>query len=180
MTLLRRLLVLLVLTIATSFALVPGSLASASSYPPDEPKTVTVLNPIGPPGYPVRVVVDGCIPGETVVITLGDQTVEAICDDETLQVVVDIPAPSVPGVYDVVVTCPDRDNSPTIISPIQVVAVVPVTTVPPPATQPLPRTGSDSIFGSMWLAAGLLVAGGGMVVVARIRSAGEAPSGTDA
>ncbi len=180
MTLLRRLLVLLSLTIAMMIALAPGPLASASSYPPDESKTVTILNPIGPPGYTVRVVVDGCNPGETIVVTLGDRTVEAICDDGTLQVVVDITAPSVPGVYDVVVTCPDRPNGPTITSQIEVVPVAPVTTVPPPATRPLPRTGSDSVFGSMWLAAGLLVAGGGMVVVARLRSAREGQSGTEA
>jgi LPXTG-motif cell wall-anchored protein len=173
-TLRRRILVLFAATVAVLFTCLPAPLASAASYPPDEPPTVTVLNPTGPPGYPVRVVVDGCIPGETVVITLGDRTVETTCDNGTIQAVVDIPAPSVPGVYDVTVTFPDRDDGPTLTAPIEVVASVPATTAPPSQPRPLPRTGSDSMFGSVWLAGGLLVAGAGMIVVARLRSNADA------
>ena len=178
MTFLRQALVMLAVAVVMLLALAPDSIASASAYPPDEPPTVTVPNPVGPPGYPVTVVVDGCVPGETVVITLGDETVEATCDDETIQVVVVVPAPSVPGVYEVVVTFPDRPEVPPITATIQVVSGVPATTMPP-ASGPLPQTGSGSVSDSIRLALGLLVAGGGMVAVARLRSNGHRPSASD-
>ena len=171
----RRLLAALSMVLAAWLALVPAGIASASSYPPDEPTTVTVTNPQGPPGYPVRVVVDGCIPGERVVITLGDRTVEVVCDDETIQVVVEIPAPTVPGDYDVVVTFPDREDGPVLTASIEVVEPG-SSTVAPAAPGALPRAGSDSTFGTAWLAAGLLVVGLGMVIVARMRRSGDAAS----
>ncbi len=189
----RRLAALLVMLVAlVSFAPAMANPTAATppstAYPPDEPLTVTVTNPEGLPGYPIEVVITGCVPGERVVVTVGGRTVEATCDPTTLQVTVTIPAPDQPGDYDVVVTFPDRAGTTTRTIPIRVLAagepttttstpttvVTPTTQAPtgPATTVPgnLPRTGSDGVFGSLWVALVLLVSGAGLVFVTRLRS----------
>lgn len=172
-------------------AFAPASIAVAgptpsTAYPPVDELEVTVTNPEGLPGYPVNVVITGCVPGERVIVTLGDETIEATCDGTTIQVVLDIGAPDEPGVYDVVVTFPDRDEPTSRTIPITVLSPgQPTTTVPTgvsPATSApnanLPSTGSDGVFGMAWLAAVVLVGGIGLVVVARRRSdrSGQSPA----
>ncbi|MEP1123860.1 MAG: hypothetical protein ABJH68_08230 [Ilumatobacter sp.] len=196
----RRLAALLVMlcasvSVAPAMANPVAAALPSTAYPPDEPLTVTVTNPEGTPGYPVEVVITGCVPGERVVVTIGGRTVEATCDPITLQVTVTIPAPDQPGDYDVVVAFPDRAEATTRIISIRVLSAGATTTTPtttptatttpagPATTVPgnLPRTGSGGVFGSLWVALVILVSGAGLVVVTRLRSSRDerstSPSG---
>jgi len=168
-----------VVTSASGASVLAVSLSSA--YPPDEPLEVTVTNPEGQPGYPVIVVITGCAPGERVVVTIGDETIEATCDGTTVQVTVTLPAPDEPGVYDVVVTFPDRDVPTerrvpiTVLSPDQPGATVPPVTTPQALSPGLPRTGSGGVIAVAWAAFAVLLSGAGLVVVTRLRTTRRTP-----
>jgi len=159
----------------------PAAPPSSTAYPPDEPLVVTVTNPEGVPGYPIEVVITGCVPGERVVVTIGGEIVEAVCGGTTVQVTITIPAPGEPGDFDVVVTFPDRDEPTTRIIPITVLpAGQPTTTVTATGGGSggdgsstggnLPRTGSGGVFGTAWAALAVIITGAGLVVVTRRRA----------
>lgn len=198
MSFLRRAVILLALSAAVVLGhavVTPASAASvvaappSTAYPPDEPLDVIVTNPEGPPGYPVEVVITGCVPGERVIVTLGDETIEVICDGTTIQVTVTIPAPDEPGVYEVVVTFPDRDEPTerripiTVTSPDQPTTTIPATTTPtvttPQGPSPdLPRSGGEGVLAVAWVAFAVLISGVGLLVVTRARSTQRSrPSG---
>ena len=156
----------------------------STAYPPDEPLDVIVTNPEGPPGYPVEVVITGCVPGERVIVTLGDETIEVICDGTTAQVTVTIPAPDEPGDYEVVVTFPDRDEPTTrripitVISPDQPTTTVPAVTTPSGLSPDLPQSGGEGVVTVAWAAFAVLITGVGLIVVTRARSTRRSqPSG---
>jgi hypothetical protein len=193
MSVLRRAVILMALSasavlvhaVATS-AWGPSAEAAppSTAYPPGDQLDVTVTNPEGPPGYPVVVVITGCVPGERVIVTIGDETIEVTCDGTTIQVTVTIPAPDEPGVHDVVVTFPDRDEPTTrripitVTSPDQPTTTVPVVTTPLGRSQDLPRSGGEGVVAVAWAAFAVLITGVGLVVVTRARTTKRSrPSG---
>jgi LPXTG-motif cell wall-anchored protein len=107
----------------------------------------------------------GCQPGETVTITIDGRVMATVEADGAGEFSGSFRADLAPGNYTVVATCGDVVNT----SPLQVRGA---STTPPPSTGggALPRTGSDSNTLAL-VGAGLLLAGGGAMLVARKRFA---------
>ncbi len=145
--------------------MVVGSLLAfggpASAYPPDEP-TVGVDNPSPTPGGTVTVTVENCESGTTVTFELGGSTDSVVSVDDTATGTVT--APSTPGSYTGTATC----GADVLSFGVEVEAAA-ATTVPTTVAPVLPPTGSDGSGSITTLAVGLLLAGLGLLGVARLR-----------
>jgi 5'-nucleotidase len=163
------------LLITTAALLVLIATPAAAQYPSMvvQPQRTTV-------GGTVTVTGQGCIGGETVVITLrrtqttGDGQVVATVTagpDGAFTATFTIPAGTVPGLYDIISQCGDVVQS----QQIEVFGNDVTPTNPGGGANPgsLPRTGSNlNVFGLV--GAGLLVAGGLFLLTSRKRRNAEA------
>ena len=139
-----------------------GAVASAQ-YGATDFGVVVSPTTVGSSGA-VTVTVQGCAPGETLVVTLVGESVDVTCmpsDESSGTATGVVAAPSAAGTYTGTVASSASSNSATFT-----VTVVAQAGTPSGA---LPQTGSDGIATTTTIALGLVAVGVGMLVVTQIR-----------